>query len=121
MITRLEAGILSPEKTPGQKRILAGIFGGPEPGAEAMATATRQLVRATIYWDSQDSDNEGWAYRVQYDDGHEETGPWDGPASAAVDAMVVTLAHQHGVTITKGDVACEDVDGGCGEWMRDAG
>lgn len=34
----------------------------------------RVVRRVEIFWDDQDSADEGWAYRVHYTDGHEESG-----------------------------------------------
>lgn len=39
-----------------------------------MSTSIRTVRRVEIFWDDQDSTDEGWAYRVHYTDGHEESG-----------------------------------------------
>lgn len=36
-----------------------------------------KVKRATVYVDSQDTSNEGWAWRVSYADGHAESGEAD--------------------------------------------
>ena len=78
---------------------------------------TRKLTTAEIYWDTQDSKNEGWAWRVAFDAGdNHESGFWYwpvDPASGGVADAVVHLAHQHGEVITAADVA---VDGLHGIW-----
>ncbi len=82
---------------------------------------TRKLTRCEIYWDTQDPNNEGWAERATYDDGHQESGPCYGtPANADqsdLEDAVVDLAFLHGTTIEPGDVAVDmHVDGGYAIW-----
>ena len=43
----------------------------------AMKIYGRTPTKAKIYWDSQDCDNEGWAYQLADDDGAIESGPWE--------------------------------------------
>jgi len=79
------------------------------------------LIRAEIYWDTQDPQNEGWAWRARYAGGHEESGEWDFLLAADADAdaiqrAVVAVAHQHGQQIEVGDVAVDMHDGGHGIW-----
>jgi len=40
-------------------------------------TTDRTLNYCLVCVDSQDPSNEGWAWRVVYDDGHQESGPAD--------------------------------------------
>lgn len=42
--------------------------------ASLVASSGRVVRRVEIFWDDQDSTDEGWAYRVHYTDGHEESG-----------------------------------------------
>ena len=65
----------------------------------------RILTQAMIYWDNQDKANEGWAYRVRFSDGHEESGEWgwnvsDIDRETAMQEAVVSLAYEHGVDLT---------------------
>ena len=39
-----------------------------------------QLIKATIYWDETAGTEAGWAYRLRYEGGREESGAVDGPA-----------------------------------------
>lgn len=81
--------------------------------------ATRTMTEATIYWDTQDLSNEGWAYRVKFDDGHEESGEWDGEINereSGIESAVIDLAYQHKITIP--DSSCVAVDGLCGIWAE---
>lgn len=85
-------------------------------------TATRRATQVTIYWDSQDSSNEGWAYRIRFSDGHEESGSHDGLGMNATAAQlrdaVVSLAWEHDVEVSSDSVTAEpNVDGGYAEWQ----
>lgn len=88
-------------------------------------TTTRTATECKIYWDTQDPANEGWAYRVLFSDGHEESGAWewDLPRQATIGQLqdaVVTLAYEHDIAIAAGDVAGdESVDGGYAEWIAE--
>lgn len=80
------------------------------------------MIEATIYWDTQDPTNEGWAYRVRFDDGGtEESGEWDHSidrfTSTIADA-VVDLAYQHGRRIRADEVVIEEL---CGSWLASEG
>jgi hypothetical protein len=78
-------------------------------------------IKITVWWDNQDHANEGWAYRVLGGDDDRDEGPLDSlPDNAdgtALQDAVVSIAHQHGVTITSDDVVVEpNIDGGFAEW-----
>lgn len=79
-----------------------------------------QINEATIYWDPL---NEGWAFRVRFDDGEVELGAWDADCDGSVsqlEAAVVELVAQDGKTIDTGMVASEpDRDGGYATYCRD--
>lgn len=85
-------------------------------------TTTREITEATIYWDRQ-GDPEGWAYRLDYSDGHCESGPWEMPLPDEADASdlqraVVALADQWGLTIEADEVVAEPkVEGGYARWF----
>ena len=53
-----------------------------------MTQAIAKPIQAEIYWDD-DCDNGGWAYHVQYANGDEERGPWNGGVVADRIAMAV--------------------------------
>ena len=81
-----------------------------------------QVTSATIYWDSQDRLNEGWAFRVVGEDGLEESGEWEtevdentGGIEEAVADLVDLYDDDRTETIDTGAVA---VDGMCGTWTR---
>ena len=82
---------------------------------------TRELIEAGIYWDSQDPNNEGWAYRLFYDDEHQESGPFDWEEDGDLAEGVVELLHQNGISILVGEVANEPrIDGGYATWTRES-
>lgn len=74
--------------------------------------ASRTLTSAIAYTDSQDSSDVGWAYRLRYSDGHEESGPMDaqtrGQARGELRAMIETAGVQ--------DVVIERDDDGDLTW-----
>tara|TARA_Y100000310_G_C20612916_1_gene778976 strand:- start:411 stop:680 length:270 start_codon:yes stop_codon:yes gene_type:complete len=78
---------------------------------------SRTIAKLEIYWDSQDSNNEGWAERITYNDDHQESGElsWpladDAKGSALADA-VVNLAFLNDLVIASDDVGVEAADGG---------
>jgi hypothetical protein len=76
---------------------------------------TRTIETITVYWDSADAQNEGWASRVRWDDGSEVSESYDGPHDNPAEA-VMQVAHEHGLEITTDDVACEAVEGGYAVW-----
>ena len=85
-------------------------------------TATRQATQVTIYWDAQDIANEGWAFRVRFSDGHEESGAYDNLGMNATAAQlrdaVVALAWEHDVEISPDLVIADpNIDGGYAEWQ----
>ena len=68
-------------------------------------TSRRTIKRAVIYWDTKARDREGWAWRIEYDDGHEESGPWEDD-KGDVAAMVVELCYRNGI-----EIRCDQVAG----------
>lgn len=79
----------------------------------------------TVWWDTQDKANEGWAYRVCGVGDDRDEGPYDGVLAGNADGSalqnaVVSLAFQFGVTITNDDVVVEpNIDGGYAKWTAD--
>ena len=67
-----------------------------------------------MYWDTSDAANEGGAWRIRWETGDEESGPWDWPVdqqNGGIADAVVELARQHGAEIEPGDVAVEGLYG----------
>ena len=85
---------------------------------------TRELKQIEVYWDSQDPANEGWAERLTYDDGHQESGPCDeldhdDATSGELQDAVVALAWANGIEIDTAAVAADSrQDGGYAVWQR---
>ena len=86
-----------------------------------------KVTSATIYWDSQDRLNEGWAFRVKGEDDREESGEWDtlldvadvcvvSGIEDAVKALVYRYDDDRTEEIDSGAVA---IDGLCGTWQRE--
>jgi hypothetical protein len=80
---------------------------------------TRTLDTAIAYWDDQDPTNTGWAYRLTYSDGHQESGGLDTVAGddPAVLAELEALVVRDGGTWTRPDY--RDGDGGSYEWRAE--
>jgi hypothetical protein len=57
---------------------------------------TRTLDTAIAYWDDQDPTNTGWAYRLTYSDGHQESGGLDAEDDAAALYELGTLVIRDG-------------------------
>jgi len=73
-------------------------------------TETRTITEATIYWDSTDPNNEGWAARVKFSDGYEWTGCWEWTCDGSVtdlEEAVIALAHFNGQEIDTDSIICE--------------
>lgn len=47
----------------------------------------RNIETATAYFDRQDPSNEGWAYRIRFDNGDEESGPMDATTDDNAEAL----------------------------------
>jgi hypothetical protein len=79
-------------------------------------TTTDTITRAELYWDDADPMNEGWAYRLHFADGREESAAygtaWCCLTNAELPAAMVYILREFGVFIAEGDVAVEDRDGG---------
>ena len=88
-------------------------------------TMTREITGVKVYWDSQDPNNEGWAYRLysRSEEGDEieiESGEVDAADDASPSELVVRVAWEHGITVREDSCACEpNVDGGWAQWTRD--
>ena len=79
-------------------------------------TTTRTATNILIYWDNQDPDNEGWAYRTSDVDGTIESGGLyeSGTLDEAIDEAMCELD----IDLTHDDFACEPrVDGGYAIWI----
>lgn len=79
----------------------------------------RTLTSATAYYDETDPHNVGWAYRMAYSDGHQESGSLDSECDEDVrgDLGVVIMAHGG----PDDAIVTEDDDGsGAYSWCSDA-
>ena len=54
------------------------------------------MDRISIYWDTQDPANPGWAWRLYADQVELESGPLEAPADATPGALVAAFAAQVG-------------------------
>ena len=76
----------------------------------------KTLTKAEIFWDMSAGKDEGWAWRVEFDDDvtTQESGPW-GFVVIDIADCVVDLAWQHGTRIDSDEVA---IDESYGIWTR---
>jgi hypothetical protein len=82
---------------------------------------TRTLTTAIAYYDG-DPTNEGWAYRLEFADGHEESGPMDAETDdqgEVVEELEALIAAHGGVVlgvgVRDGEIHTVDQDGY--EWV----
>lgn len=54
--------------------------------------ADRIVRTVEIFWDDQNSTDEGWAYRVNFAGGHEESGPADGESDDGISTLSSVVA-----------------------------
>jgi DNA-directed RNA polymerase subunit L len=47
----------------------------------------RQIDTATAYYDVSDPNNHGWAFRIRFEDGDQESGPMDAATDANGEAL----------------------------------
>ena len=72
-------------------------------------------TKITVYWDTQDLDNEGWAYRTDID-----SGPIDGVADDDLDNAITEACRYLGVDLTPDQFARETVaEGGYAIWTAE--
>jgi hypothetical protein len=81
-------------------------------------TMTRTITDLTIYWDTQDRSNEGWAYRASDDDGLIDSGSIDGNvADNDLDGAIKEACRYLGMELTADQFAREPFrDGGFAIW-----
>ena len=76
------------------------------------------IISAVLFWDDQDNNNAGWAYRLEFDDGAQEDGPCEGtdPTDAPLEELEA-LVVAHGGTWSRPSYH----DGGSGhfEWRAE--
>ena len=76
------------------------------------------IKSVTVYWDTQDYDDKGWAYRVRDDlDELNDTGRVDYSGLSNIKTVVVEIAAEHGIQITNDDVNYDHDDGGVACWI----
>ena len=73
------------------------------------------IIELQVYWDRS---GDGWAERITYDGGHQESGPNDLDDDDSLAEAVVNLGYAYGLDIDSGSVAIHREDGGCGVWTR---
>jgi hypothetical protein len=56
-------------------------------GGDADRLEDEMLKMATAYWDRSDVNNEGWAYRLRFEGGEQESGPMDTSTDANGEAL----------------------------------
>jgi hypothetical protein len=85
-------------------------------------TTTRKLTAAIAYVDTQDPSNTGWAYRLDFECGHQESGELDSETDAngevVVELEAIIAAHGGvvlGVGVRDGEIHTVDQDGY--EWV----
>ena len=80
-----------------------------------------EVTRVEIYWDAQDRDNEGWAYRWERVGHGEQSSGLDGVADDDLDGAIAQACWELGVAIAPDQFArVPKVDGGYAMWERDA-
>ena len=79
----------------------------------------RKPTDITVYWDSQDPDNEVWAYRASDDQGDIDSGSIDLVSDSDLDGAVDEACHMLDVDRTHDDFACDPVtEGGYATWSH---
>lgn len=79
-------------------------------------TDTKTYAEIEVFWDSQDPQNEGWAYRATDSDGREESGPLDAAAHDMDDA-IREACQFIGANLTPDQFAREpNINGGYAHW-----
>ncbi len=80
----------------------------------------RTITNVTVYWDSQDSSNECWAYRASGDDGLIASGSIEDVADDDLDGAIDEACHILDLPLTHNDFGREpNVDGGFATWSVD--
>jgi hypothetical protein len=70
---------------------------------------THHIIAAEILWDNQDHSNVGWAYRLRFANGREESGEYNGfpdcmPTEDALRNALVHLCLDHGLHLDTDDI-----------------
>ena len=81
---------------------------------------SRQPTEITIYWDSQDPWNEGWAFRLCDESGDIGSGPIDcGGPDDDLDDVIDGAMHELDIDLTHDDFARDPTeDGGWAIWRQ---
>lgn len=75
----------------------------------------RSITDITVYWNVQDRDNEGWAYRAGDEHGPIESGACNGADD--LDEAIADACSQLGIALTPDQFAREPhIDGGYAVW-----
>jgi len=71
----------------------------------------------TVYWDTQDPNNQGWAYRATGEPGDIASGPIDGVAADDIYGAIAEACHILGLDVTPDSFATDThTDGGWAVW-----
>ena len=75
-----------------------------------------KFSKIEVYWDEEDYQNKGWAWRADKGNDSQTSGDIDteGPLSEAIEETCYFL----GVDLTPGDFGCSKDDGGHAIWSR---
>jgi hypothetical protein len=78
----------------------------------------RKLTKITVYWDTQDPANEGWAYRVYYADGYQHSSRFHTVADDDIDNAIDEACFILGAVLTHDDFAVSYDGGGFADWIE---
>ena len=80
--------------------------------------ATKEISRVEVYWDSQDSANEGWAVRW-WRGSQESSDAVSIDATASLDDAIDQACHELDMDLTHDDFGCDPKwYGGRGDWSE---
>ena len=84
-------------------------------------TKTRTITSITVYWDSQDPDNEGWAYRTTDSDGRTDSDGIGILPTATLGEAIEQACHELDVDLHADQFAGDpNADGGWASWDSEA-
>ena len=79
--------------------------------------ANRTITAVKVYWDTQDSSNEGWAYRASDAIGLIDTGAIDGVADDDLDGAIAEAIQSLDIDVSADQFAREPhLNGGYATW-----
>ncbi len=91
-----------------------------EGGRKRDEMMTRTITDVTVYWDSQDISNEGWAYRASDADGDIASGGIDDIEDDDLCGAIDAACFELDLDLTHDDFGMEPhIDGGYGTWSAE--